>query len=194
MARFSQVGGARARWPSSPPDYGDPSQPILFPEGWAFEVRSIKPRTGGFLGRHMGTVGGWHHSVAVAVSVSRRQAGLSISSQLTGNMALLLPVRPAGKQLRQFSSPTCGSSEVGAGYVLRHAAPSAAGRTEAGHHHRVCNSLYRQGLSRNYTFGRGTRICCCAPRRRTPTYACQRSPAEPTGSVLRRPARGRSDE
>jgi hypothetical protein len=114
MARFSQVGGARARWPSSPPDYGDPSQPILFPEGWAFEVRSIKPRTGGFLGKHMGTVGGWHHSVAVAVSVSQRQAGLSISSQLTGKMALLLPVRPAGKQLRQFSSPTCGPSEVGA--------------------------------------------------------------------------------
>src|SRR6266545_2313518 len=72
---------------------------------------------------------GWlDHSAAVAVSVSRQQAGLPISSQLTGNMMLLLPARPPAKQPGAILLAKCGPSEVGTGYVLRYA-DSNSGRT-----------------------------------------------------------------
>jgi hypothetical protein len=65
------------------------------------------------------------HSAVVAVSVSQQPAGLPITSQLTGNMVLLLPARSAGEQPTQFSSPSKSHRRL---RLLRTTTPTAAGR------------------------------------------------------------------
>ncbi len=104
---------------------------------------------------------GWlDHRAAVTVSVSRQRARLPISFQPTGNMPLLLHARPSRVTNReQFSALRKAHWRWEPASCSRSPTPTAAGRAKARHHHRVWNSLYRQGLNRNYTFGTGITEC-----------------------------------
>lgn len=118
MARFPQVGGARARWPSAPPGLWGPrpAAPLLRRGG--FEIRSRDPRPGRLTRQPHRNVDGCHYSAAVALSVSggRPDCRSGPNSLKIWRFFSLTAIRARNRG--QFSLPSSAHPD---GYAIRYA-------------------------------------------------------------------------
>ena len=153
-----------ARWPSSPPDRWRPgpadpllrsSSQILFSEGGVLRFAAESPGRAGCSATAS-------ERGCLAPHLAGRRFSFS-GSRPNGQFpthwkhGASSPRSPSGQAAReQFFSTAASHRRLEPAAFSVAPTPAAAGRTEARHHHRGWNSLYRQGLSRNYTFGRGT--------------------------------------
>jgi hypothetical protein len=160
MARFSHVGGARARMAllSSGSWRPGPADPLLRSSSQREGVLRFAAESRGRAACFGNRVGTW----VVGTTLGGRR--FSVLGSRPNNQfpthwkhGASSPKSPSGQATgEQFSSPGVSQSEVGTGYVLRCANSSGGATNRSAPSSSSLELAVSTGLSRNYTFGRGT--------------------------------------